>query len=73
MNVKGNIPNTVFFSSFTDTPFLALTGTADETTERIISDSLGTKNHEKVLVSPNRINLRFSVKKIQKSLMFITT
>ena len=27
------------------------------------------KNHEKVFVSPNRINLRFSVKKIQKSLM----
>jgi superfamily II DNA helicase RecQ len=69
MNVKGNIPNTVFFSSFTDTPFLALTGTADETTEIIISDSLGMKNHEKVFVSPNRINLRFSVKKIQKSLM----
>ena len=48
---------------------MALTGTADETTEKEISTSLNMRNPERVFVSPNRPNLRFAVKKVPKASM----
>ena len=45
----------------------ALTGTADETTQATIKEVLCMKtNCRTIYVSPNRLNLRFSVKKVQK-------
>ena len=58
-----------YFVFSTDTPFLALTGTASEATETIIAHSLCMKNYEKVFVSPNRENLKFFVKKLPKNKM----
>ncbi|XP_015760430.1 PREDICTED: ATP-dependent DNA helicase Q1-like [Acropora digitifera] len=49
------------------TPVAALTGTADERTRKTIQESLALKvNLLTVYVSPNRENLRFSVKKVKK-------
>ena len=45
----------------------ALTGTADERTETTIKEVLCMKtNCRTIYVSPNRLNLRFSVKKVKK-------
>jgi superfamily II DNA helicase RecQ len=51
------------------TPFLALTGTADESTEKEVSMSLNMVDHQRVFVSPNRTNLHFHVEKAQKACM----
>ena len=52
---------------FPGTPVAALTLTADERTRRTIQESLTLKiNLLTVYVSPNRENLRFSVKKVKK-------
>ena len=48
----------LYFVFSSDTPFLALTGTANEATETSIVHSLCMKNYEKVFVSPNRENLK---------------
>lgn len=52
-----------------DTPFLALTGTADEHTTKTITKDLVLKNFTSVFVSPNRKNLRISVQKIKRDHM----
>ena len=45
----------------------ALTGTADETTHRTIKEVLCMKtNCRTIYVSPNRLKLRFSVRKVKK-------
>lgn len=45
----------------------ALTGTADQDTQKTIKETLNLKKDTlTVYVSPNRINLRFSVKKVKK-------
>ena len=44
----------------------ALTGTADPTTQETIKRLLCLKNCKTIYVSPNRLNLRFSVKKVKK-------
>ena len=51
------------------TPFLAITGTADENTEKEISISLNMVDYQRVFVGPNRTNLCFHVEKVKKSLM----
>ena len=48
------------------TPLLALTGTADMDTEKTIIDDLVMKKPVKLFVSPNRVNLRLSVKKVSR-------
>ena len=43
-------------------PLLALTGTADDNTIKVITESLAIKaDHRKLYISPNRENLRISV------------
>ena len=54
----------IFFTS--GTPFAALTGTADKTTQEVIKTSLALKDPLVIYVSPSRTNLRFSVKKVAK-------
>lgn len=49
---------------------LAITGTADEKTQSVIIKQLVLKRPEKFYVSPNRENLRISVIKCQRELMF---
>ena len=45
----------------------ALTGTADQYTQKTIKEALNLRNDTlTVYVSPNRMNLRFSVKKVKK-------
>lgn len=51
------------------TPFLALTGTADESTEKEIFVSLNMVDHQRLFVSPNGTNLQFHVQKVQKAMM----
>ena len=51
------------------TPFLALTGTADEQTRKTTCKELVLKNCTSLFVSPNRKNLRISVKKLKKDEM----
>lgn len=48
-------------------PVLALTGTADKETQKIICDDLLMLQPLNIFESPNRKNLRFSVKKAQKN------
>lgn len=50
---------------------MALTGTADETTEKEISTSLNMRNPQRVFVSPNRPNLRFTIEKLPKASMVL--
>ncbi|XP_068731882.1 uncharacterized protein [Montipora capricornis] len=53
------------------TPIAALTGTADHSTQATIKNLLCLQPEAlTVLVSPNRENLRFSVKKVKKGEMF---
>ena len=53
------------------TPIAALTGTADHSTQATIKKSLCLQPDAlTVFVSPNRQNLRFSVKKVKKGEMF---
>jgi ATP-dependent DNA helicase RecQ len=49
---------------------LALTGTADENTLNVIKSDLLLKNPDCVFVSPERKNIRFSVRKVAKGEMF---
>ena len=49
------------------TPVLALTGTADKDTEKTIIADLNMRNPVKLFVSPNRTNLRLSVKKVPRT------
>ena len=52
---------------FQGTPVGALTGTADPTTRETIKKVLNlSENAEAIYVSPNRLNLRFSVQKLKK-------
>ena len=51
------------------TPLLALTGTADQETQNVICHNLALKDPTKFFVSPNRLNLRFSVIKVPKKQM----
>lgn len=46
---------------------LALTGTADKDTQSTICSELAMKEPVKLFVSPNRLNLRFSVAKVSKT------
>ena len=48
------------------TPFLALTGTADEQATRTRTKDLVLKNFTSVFVSPNPKNLRISVRKVKR-------
>ena len=56
---------------FQGTPLLALTGTADDSTMKVITNDLSLKNPEYILVSPERKNIRFSIRKIAKEEMFL--
>ncbi|CAB3990577.1 ATP-dependent DNA helicase [Paramuricea clavata] len=49
-----------------DCPLLALTGTADKSTQDTICNELLLKEPTKFFVSPNRPNLRFCVHKVKK-------
>ena len=49
------------------TPVLALTGTADEETEKTVIKELAMKDPIHLFVSPNRSNLRFSVNKVSRT------
>lgn len=49
---------------------MALTGTADDTTQATICSELSLKpNTTKLFISPNRPNLRISVSKVKKDVM----
>ena len=48
------------------TPIAALTGTADERTLAVVEKNLLLKNPFKIMISPNRQNIRFSVEKYKK-------
>ena len=52
------------------TPMLALTGCADTKTQKTIISKLALNNPTKLFISPNRRNLRISVIKRKKSLIF---
>lgn len=54
------------FILFKGTPLAALTGTADESTLRVVSEKLVLKQPLVIRISPNRKNIRFSVKKNKK-------
>jgi superfamily II DNA helicase RecQ len=55
---------------FLGVPVLTLTATADKVTQEAISNPLCLKaDHTKLLISPNRENLRFSVHKVKKELL----
>ena len=49
---------------------MALTGTADKNTLNVIKSDLLLKNPDCVFVSPERKNIRFSVRKVAKGEMF---
>jgi ATP-dependent DNA helicase RecQ len=51
---------------FTGTPVAALTATADERTLAVVEEKLILKNPFKIIISPNRQNIRFSVEKYKK-------
>ena len=53
-----------------ETPFAALTGTADKETCSVIISKLSLKNPLIIQISPNRDNLRFSVREKKKNAMF---
>ena len=53
----------------TATPVLALTGTADPMTQNVICSTLAIQDATKLIVSPNRPNLRFEIHKVPKRLM----
>ena len=55
---------------FSGTPVLALTGTADGNTLKTIISKLILKDPVQIVISPNRKNLRFTVKKTKKESMF---
>ena len=55
---------------FKGTPVLALTGTADKSTLKVIENDLSLKNPVCIFVSPKRDNLRFTVIKVKQSEMF---
>ena len=49
-------------------PLLAITGMADKETQRHITQLLTmSKTMVKIFVSPNRVNLKFTVCKVKKS------
>ena len=48
---------------------LALTGTADPVTQKVICSTLAIQDATKLIVSPNRPNLRFEIHKVPKRLM----
>ena len=51
---------------------VALTGTADGSTQKNIREALNMKHDTlTVYVSPNRTNLRFSVKKVKKDVQLV--
>lgn len=52
------------------TPFLAMTGTADKKTQATIISLLSLQDPVKILISPERKNLRISVTKCKKTAMF---
>lgn len=52
------------------TPILALTGTADVKTQKVIKKSLSMKDPKVLVLSPNRPNLRISVVKCKKEVIF---
>ena len=55
---------------FSGIPVLALTATADISTQETICSQLCLKaDHTKILISPNRKNIRLSVTKVKKELM----
>jgi superfamily II DNA helicase RecQ len=56
--------------NFADTPFLALTGTADKKTQGTIISLLSLHDPVKLLISPERKNLRISVTKCKKTTIF---
>ena len=53
-----------------ETPFAALTGTADADTCSIVISTLCLKDPLMVHISPNRNNLRFAIIKTKKDAMF---
>ena len=52
-------------------PVLALTGTADKETQKVICEKLLMTHPITIFVSPNRTNLRFSVTKCKKDDMHV--
>ena len=55
---------------FLGTPYLALTGTADKKTQSTIINSLSMTDPLKIIISPERKNIRISVIKCKKAEMF---
>lgn len=51
----------IFLSYSYYTPVLALTGTADPVTQKVISSTLAVQDATKFIVSPDRPNLRFEI------------
>ena len=60
----------LFLIALPGTPILALTGTADERTQKVIKTSLSMRDPKVLVLSPNRLNLRISVLKCKKEEMF---
>lgn len=54
------------------TPVLALTGTADQETQKVICYTLARTDATKLFFSPNRSNLRFKIDNVRKTLMLTT-
>ena len=55
---------------FIGVPLLAITGTADKTTQKNIVQLLAmSKNMVNIFVSPNRVNLKFFVSKVKKCML----
>ena len=52
------------------TPYLALTGTADKSTQTAIIKSLGMVDPERIVMSPERKNVRITVIKCKKAEIF---
>lgn len=52
------------------TPYLALTGTADKSTQNTIIKSLGMVDPERIVMSPERKNVRITVIKCKKAEIF---
>mgnify|MGYP002803552619 CR=1 FL=1 len=77
---RGNCPDEAFRDAYGKlailksmcrecTPVLALTGTADQVTQKVICSTIAINNATKLFVSPNRATLRFEIQKVSKNLM----
>ncbi len=66
VEVKEETVQTRHLERLPGTPVLALTGTADQLTEKVTCSTLAIDNATKLFVSPNRPNLEFEVQEMQE-------